>query len=173
MTMPQVSKFLRFMGTEEEHYTLENFLQKAYTIIPKGDFIPTANYIDGIAFDPEETKWEYFLNKSKKIKLNMRSSFQIIEFSSNKTGEEILKAIQFLQDAFKSGSSLNKIAPGKYPDKFIPKATRKYLYIKNNVSGSTNVYHPDKYEIFLYQTIVKEIDKGNILMIFCKKPGER
>jgi hypothetical protein len=48
---------------------------------------------------------------------------------------------------------LSKVAVNKYPDKFIPKKIKKYLYvIKVNDDDTAhesfivNQYHPDKYE---------------------------
>lgn len=134
--------------------------------------------------------------------------FRSIEFCSNKNDDDLMQAISFLKNVFNKEVSLSKVATDKFPDKFIPKNIRKYLYIvKENesvtqpfanttqttaassqnqtladdttktpettgptatvkVTNTTNVYHPDKYEFYLYQAIVKEIDKGNI---FCNE----
>ena len=94
-----------------------------------------------------------------------------------------MRAILFLKDVFDKNLPLNKVTTDKFPDKFIPKNIRKYLRISKNDSTAKsestkqtrinsdkattiNAYHPDKYEFYLYQSIVKEIDKGNI---FCNE----
>jgi hypothetical protein len=119
----------------------------------------------------------------------------------------LIQAISFLRDVFDKEVPLSKIANDKFPNKFIPKNIRKYLYIlkgnetntkpsdaaqtsptSNQMAGTvvtttptvvttatkptstaatiSNAYHLDKYEFYLYQSIVKEIDKGNI---FCNE----
>jgi TnpA family transposase len=148
-----------------------DFWQSAYAILPKAQYLPTADYIAGRSFDFEAAKWKFYINKSKRIKSNLRMLFRSIEFCSGKKNAEIMQAISFLRNIFDKEKSLSKVAVNKYPDKFIPKKIKKYLYvIKVNDDDTAhesfivNQYHPDKYEFYLYQNIVKEIDKGNI---FC------
>jgi len=210
--LPKVSSLLRFMG-EAEQIDHTNFWKSAYNILPKTQYLPTADYIAGQSFDFESAKWEFYVNKAKRIKGNLRMLFRSIEFCSSKKDDDLMRAISFLQDIFDKEVPLSKIATDKFPDKFIPKNSRKYLYIlkgnetntqpsdaaqlvpttsqsqilagtavtttpttvttiitatkpNSTAATTTNTYHPDKYEFYLYQSIVKEIDKGNI---FCNE----
>lgn len=179
--LPKVSQLLRFMGGDAEQIDHTNFWKSAYNILPKTQYLPTADYIVGQSFDFESAKWEFYVSKAKRIKGNLRMLFRSIEFCSSKKDDDLMQAISFLKDIFDKDVPLSRIAADKFPDKFIPKNIRKYLYIskRNDITTepskakiksrkvtSTNIYHPDKYEFYLYQSIVKEIDKGNI---FCNE----
>jgi TnpA family transposase len=187
--LPKVSSLLRFMGGgDAEQIDHTNFWKSAYDILPKTQYLPTADYIAGQSFDFEAAKWEFYVNKAKRIKSNIRMLFRSIEFCGKKNDDDLIQAISFVKDVFNKETALSKIAAEKFPDKFIPKNIRKYLYISNikgtvdpaqsceakqtsptsgtNINTTPNLYHPDKYEFYLYQSIVKEIDKGNI---FCNE----
>jgi hypothetical protein len=185
--LPKVSTLLKFMGGDAEQMEYKSFWQTAYDILPKNQYLPTAEYIVGQTFDFQSAKWEFYVNKAKRIKSNLRMLFRSIEFCSNKNNDGLLEAIYFLKDVFDKGLALSKIPPDKFPDRFIPKKVKKYLYASKssevtsqpyyamkrkapipaqNKTTTSNSYHPDKYEFYLYQSIVKEIDKGNI---FCNE----
>lgn len=181
--LPKVSSLLRFMGEDAEQIDHTNFWKSAYNILPKTQYLPTADYIAGQSFDFESAKWEFYVNKAKRIKGNLRMLFRSIEFCSIKKDDDLMQAISFLKDVFDKDLPLSKVATDKFPDKFIPKNIRKYLHIAKNDSTAKsestkqartnsdkatkiNAYHPDKYEFYLYQSIAKEIDKGNI---FCNE----
>jgi len=184
--LPKVSTLLKFMGGDAEHMEYKSFWQTAYDILPKNQYLPTAEYIVGQTFDFQSAKWEFYVNKAKRIKSNLRMLFRSIEFCSNKNNDCLMEAISFLKDAFDKGLALSRIPLDKFPDKFIQTKAKKYLYAskasEDNSQLSTtkrkmpisaqnktitgNIYHPDKYEFYLYQSIVKEIDKGNI---FCNE----
>ncbi len=181
--LPKVSTLLKFMGCDAEQMEYKSFWQTAYDILPKNQYLPTAEYIVGQTFDFQSAKWEFYVNKAKRIKANLRMLFRSIEFCSIKKDDDLMQAILFLKDVFDKNLPLNKVTTDKFPDKFIPKNIRKYLRISKNDSTAKsestkqtrinsdkattiNAYHPDKYEFYLYQSIVKEIDKGNI---FCNE----
>lgn len=173
--LSKVSALLRFMGGEAEQIDHTNFWTSAYNILPKTQYLPTADYIAGQSFDFESAKWEFYVNKAKRIKGNLRMLFRSIEFCSSNEDDDLMQAIYFLKDAFDKGIPLSKVAIDKFPDKFIPKTIKNYLCIpKENdniikpsgITTTNNLYHPDKYEFYIYQSIVKEIDKGNI---FCNE----
>ncbi|AVP88044.1 Putative transposase [Candidatus Phycorickettsia trachydisci] len=160
--LPKVSKLLRFMGEQDaEKVEHKSFWKTAYGILPKKEYVPTADYIAGKAFDFEAAKWEFYLKHAKRIKANLRVLFKALEFHNNNTKGELIDAISFLKQTFEKGLSLSKIDTELFPDQFIPKHIKKYL---RNPDSQKFVYHPDKYEFYVYQSIVKEIDKGNI---FC------
>lgn len=181
--LPKVSSLLRFMGEDAEQIDHTNFWKSAYNILPKAQYLPTADYIAGQSFDFESAKWEFYVNKAKRIKGSLRMLFRSIEFCSIKKDDDLMQAISFLKDVFDKDLPLSKVATDKFPNKFIPKNIRKYLHISKNDSTAKsestkqtrpnsdkatkiNAYHPDKYEFYLYQSIAKEIDKGNI---FCNE----
>jgi TnpA family transposase len=181
--LPKVSTLLKFMGCDAEQMEYKSFWQTAYDILPKNQYLPTAEYIVGQTFDFQSAKWEFYVNKAKRIKANLRMLFRSIEFCSIKKDDDLMQAILFLKDVFDKDLPLNKVTTDKFPDKFISKNIRKYLRISKNDSTAKsestkqtrinsdkattiNAYHPDKYEFYLYQSIVKEIDKGNI---FCNE----
>lgn len=181
--LPKVSSLLRFMGEGAEQIDHTNFWKSAYNILPKTQYLTTADYIAGQSFDFKSAKWEFYVNKAKRIKGNLRMLFRSIEFCSIKKDDDLMQAISFLKDVFDKDLPLSKVTTNKFPDKFIPKNIRKYLRISKNDSTAKsestkqtrinsdkattiNAYHPDKYEFYLYQSIVKEIDKGNI---FCNE----
>ena len=156
--LPKVSTLLRFMGGDAERIEHTNFWEAAYTILPKTQYLPTADYIAGQAFDFESAKWEFYVNKAKRIKSNLRMLFRSIELRSSKINDDLMQAISFLKAAFDKEVSLSRIAANKFPDKFIPKNIRKYLQIPITNTTSTKastvaVYHPDKYEFYVYQSI--------------------
>ena len=44
------------MGREDtEKMAHDQFYQQAYTILPKAEYMPTANYLDGKSFDHEQS----------------------------------------------------------------------------------------------------------------------
>jgi TnpA family transposase len=167
--LPQVSTLLRFMGNEGDQIEYTNFWKTAYNILPKNQYIPMADYIAGKTFDFEAAKWEFYLLHARRIKANMRMLFKAIKFYSNKK-DGLMEAIAFLKDIFNKDLSLTKVARDKFPDQFIPTSIKKYLQITKEMiapleaTTPTSIYHPDKYEFYVYQSIVKQIDKGNI---FC------
>lgn len=161
--LPQVSTLLRFMGSDGEQIEYTRFWKAVYNILPKNQYLPMADYIAGETFDFEAAKWEFYLHHARRIKGNVRMLFKAIQFYSNKR-DGLMEAITFLKDIFNKDSSLTKVAGDKFPDHFIPASIKKYLQMPKEMATPTSIYHPDKYEFYLYQSIVKEIDKGNI---FC------
>lgn len=139
---------------------ITTFIHHNYDILPKKEYVPTADYIAGKAFDFEAARWDFYLKHAKRIKANLRTLFKEIEFHNNKK-DDLMDAILFLKQTFERSLSLRKIDPSLFPDQFIPKHIKKYL---RNPDSQKFVYHPDKYEFYVYQSIVKEIDKGNL---FC------
>jgi TnpA family transposase len=180
--LPKVTELLRFMGNDAERMEYTSFWNTAHNILPKGQYIPVADYIAGQTFDSETVKWEFYVNNSRRVKGNLRMLFKSIEFHGNKK-DSLMEAISFLKENFSKSIPLGRIAPNQFPDKFIPESIKKYLQVprgipttaetteensatetKNNADAAP--YHPDKYEFYLYQSIVRAIDKG---YIFCNE----
>jgi len=170
------------MGNDAERIEHTSFWKTAHNILPKGQYIPVADYIAGQAFDSEAAKWEFYVNNARRVKSNLRMLFKSIEFHGNKK-DGLMEAIFFLKKTFSRGIPLSRVAPDQFPDKFIPRNIKKYLEIpkqastkaetteENQVTETQNSmtaapYHPDKYEFYLYQSIVRAIDRG---YIFCNE----
>ena len=77
--LPKVSSLLRFMGGDVEQIDHTKFWKAAYNILPKTQYLPTADYIAGQSFDFESAKWEFYVNKAKRIKSTLRMLFRSIE----------------------------------------------------------------------------------------------
>lgn len=170
--LPKVSKLLRYMGTEGKNVDSTIFWNTANIILPQSQYIPTADYIDGTVFDPEEARWKFYSNNSRRIKGYLRTLFVSIEFKSG--NPYLLDAINFLKSSLRSKISLNSLKMKDFPDKFIPASKKKYLQTTKKIAIKTEksksyktvrTYEADKYEFFLYQTIAKAIERGSV---FCE-----
>ena len=56
------------MGEDAEQIDHTNFWRLAYNILSKTQYLLTADYIAGQSFDFESAKWEFYVNKAKRIK---------------------------------------------------------------------------------------------------------
>jgi len=113
--LPKVSTLLKFMGCDAEQMEYKSFWQTAYDILPKNQYLPTAEYIVGQTFDFQSAKWEFYVNKAKRIKANLRMLFRSIEFCSIKKDDDLMQAILFLKDVFDKNLPLNKVTTDKFP----------------------------------------------------------
>lgn len=66
--IPKVSELLRFIGNENIELMAQSaFYKQIYDILPKQEYYPTADYLDGISFDERKVKWDYYSNISNKL----------------------------------------------------------------------------------------------------------
>lgn len=161
--LSKVSNLLRFISKEDtEKMTHEEFYQQAYVILPKVEYMPTANYLDGESFDHEQAKWEFYLHASNRIKKYFRPLIKHLKFGCDTKDAPIMLGIKFLQQEIsKSKVSLSKIPDHKFPKGFIPKNKRKYLKYEINTS-ITKEFDPSKYEVYTYLKLADMIEQGKI-----------
>ncbi len=158
--LPKVSKLLRFIGNENmEAMERSVFYQLIYEILPKQDYYPTADYLDGISFDEKQVKWDYYSSVSNKIKKYYRPMFKHLDFDYEKQDMAIVSAIKFLKEEFNKSKVLLNMNSTALPIGFISKKDRKYLKFEKD---GRITYEPSKYEIYTYFALSKVINKGKV-----------
>ena len=166
--MVLVSKILKLIADSNFSKNIKlysEFQHEAFTILPKDQFIPTADYILGNSFDYEKCRWQYYTEQSLRIKRYLRPLIINIEFTSDTLQSPIIEAIDFLKKTFVKGASLNQIKQKNFPKKFIQKSKLRYL-LQSEDSEKLNV---DRYEFLIYLRLKKFFNTGDI---FCNNSTE-
>ena len=145
---------------------------QAFSILerPKLDFI--ADHIATKArFDETAFQWEHIDKLAHQFKRNLRLILKMVDLAASRADEPLLSATHFLKNAFQQGMSLGQYSPEKFPTRFIPENTKRYLYRQdsqglpsNEVKGQKH-FLVDRYEFLVYRLLRNRLEAGDI---FCQ-----
>ena len=151
--LPKVSQLLGLYIDESivETETFGSVRKKAFQIIQKEKIPLIQQYLSGISFDKVELEWQGYELSTHKIRKNLRPIFSCLNLDG-KIGNSTLKGIDLLS------SKLLKNTDSKIPKCLVPKNIRSYL------STERNEINPDRFEFFIYQKIIEQLESGDL---FC------
>jgi hypothetical protein len=116
------------------------------------DQIATNAKFDEIAF-----QWEHIDKLAGQFKRNLRPIFLMVNFSTMQIHDPLIKAINFLKQAFLKGRPLGQYSSDTLPIRFIPDGMKRYLYEQKNLLV-------DRYEFLVYRLLRNGLEAGDI---FC------
>ena len=143
--------------------------QKAFTILDKEKFPLVSRYLTKAVLDETAYEWQQYVRLSQKFKLHLRHLLLNIPFESQAKADPLLKAVAFLQEAFRKDKSLRDIPQKSFPKECIPEKWKKYLYEIKTIPwyGKTKkrrVLNADKYEFLVYKLLKQGLDAGDIFI---------
>lgn len=147
----------RFFDDEKisDKETFGSIRKHARKYVKKGQFNMVADYLMGLLFNFQETRWNEIAKLKHKITTNIRPIFCALKFSSDSIQEPLLKAITFLKNYFTSTTQERKILVNQAPLKWLPKHWKQHLVKDNEVDMA-------KFEFMVYQLIAEQIETGHV-----------
>ena len=132
---------------------------KAFNILPSKRINQLANFLEKSDVDFEDLRLQEYDKKFHTMRTNLRHIFKSLNFTTNskKSSDNVLEAVEFLQDYLRNNSR-KMINP---PTGFIPKNLYKYLYEKVN---GKKILIESRYEIFVYKKLRKKIGNTDIFI---------
>ncbi|MCD4811209.1 hypothetical protein K8R14_01175 [bacterium] len=93
------------------------------------------------SFDETEYEWDHYKKISLSFKKNLRPAFLNIDVESQTKNDNLMRAVEFLKSALHQNKSLSQFKLDDFPQKFIPKKLKKYLYETERtvVNGKTRI----------------------------------
>jgi TnpA family transposase len=130
---------------------------KAFAIVPKEQFSLLINHFRGKEMDEDKFTWEHYSVLSKRITRNIRPLARTIDFESEDPQDPLIKALDFLKEAFTKGTPLTKIKSEDFPTDFIPLPLKPYLYEKKKLNVP-------QYEFLVYDQLEQQLNSGKIFI---------
>ena len=98
---------------------------------------------------------------SSQFKLHLRPLLMNIDFFDVAETSDLSKAVSFLRTIFKREQVLSNINAKRFPIDFIPEKLLRYFYQIDKKSKKKQI-RVNRYEFFVYQSLAKAIDAGDI-----------
>jgi hypothetical protein len=136
----------------------------AFGILPRPQLDFVATHIATTAHcDETAFHWEYLDTLAPQFKLQLRPIVLAVEFAASSGHSALLEAVQFLQAAVRKGRPLSHIPSALFPLRFVPDASRRYLYGRDS-QGQRQLL-PNRYEFLVYRLLRNGLEAGDI---FCR-----
>lgn len=107
-------------------------------------------------------QWDYLDERCVEFKRRLRPIVRTITFEALSDELPLLKAVAFLQTAFREGTILRHLPAEKFPLGFVPEHMRRYLY-KAGDDGKKRL-DADRYEFLVYRLLRHALIAGDL---FC------
>ena len=149
--------------------TLENSVafgeirDKAFKILPRSAVQVIAEKLSKKTQSKQEIKWKERDKISMSYKRHIRPLFMQIDFSSIAEENHLLIAIDWIKLVFSKNKSLSKEPDSLFPRDFISKRVEPYI-INQDSQGNIISVNSNRYEILIYQQIVKQITTSYLYM---------
>jgi TnpA family transposase len=149
----------RFFDDEKisDNESFGSIRKRARKYVKKGKFNQVADYLMGLLFDFQKTKWDEIAKLKKEITSNIRPIFKVLEFTANQNQKGLIESVEFLKNYFQSPSPDRKALIKNAPIKCIPKNWIAHL-MKDNVVDMA------KYEFMIYQLVFEQIETGHVYL---------
>lgn len=134
--------------------------QKAFSVLSKEDIRTLANKMLNKKNQREGKQWKERDKTAVRYRHNLRPLFMSIEFDSRLKENPLLKAIHWMQGVFLRKQTLTKQKIDDIPIDFMSKRIKKHIQTKNDLGE--DVYLMNRYEITVYQQLIKQIETGAI-----------
>jgi TnpA family transposase len=108
-------------------------------------------------FDETAFQWEYIDKLAGQFKRNLRSILIMVDFETPLVHDPLIKAINFLKQAFFKGKPLGQYSSNTLPARFIPDSMKDYIYEQKTLLV-------DRYEFLVYRLLRNRLEAGDI---FC------
>jgi hypothetical protein len=136
----------------------------AFGILPRPQLDFVATHIATTAHcDETAFHWEHLDTLAPQFKLQLRPIVLAVEFAASSGHSALLEAVQFLQAAVRKGRPLSHIPSALFPLRFVPDASRRYLYGRDS-QGQRQLL-PNRYEFLVYRLLRNGLEAGDI---FCR-----
>jgi hypothetical protein len=137
----------------------------AFAILPRSQLDCVATQIATTPhFDETAFQWEHLDTLAPQFKLQVRPIVGAVEFAASSDHSALLEAVQFLQTAVRTGRSLSLVPSARFPVRFVPDASRRYLY-GQDPQGRRQLL-PNRYEFLVYRLLRNGLEAGDI---FCRE----
>lgn len=149
--LQKTGKIIKFFVDEsiDDQTPFKEIKQRAFKIIDEEEIKEVVLYLVGKKINPIYYEWSYIEQVSRKIALNIRPLFMVIEFKSTLKNDPIIEAAKRLKDIYQSEKSL--VFPlHECFNKIIPKNVKPWIT------------HPSHCEFFIYEQLKKGLDAGDI-----------
>lgn len=140
--------------------------QKAFALLEAERFAVMADYLRDKAFDKAAFQWACITTLARAFKLNLRHLFCELVFAGRVEDAPLLQAVTFLQDVLRTGKSLRQMNLASFPQSFIPKSLRCYLFteLKSDDGSASQRLEVDRYEFLVYQQLRNALEAGNLFV---------
>jgi TnpA family transposase len=143
--------------------SFEEVRRKAFAMLDAARLDAVAEYLATKArFDEKAFEWQYLDKAAQRIKVNLRPILQGVEFIATAADDPLIEAVQFLEEASRSGKALTAYKEQDIPMRWVPEKMKRYLYQKD---GGLRKLLADRYEFLLYRQLRNGVEAGDI---FCR-----
>lgn len=137
---------------------------KAFSILAPHKIAFVADHLTkAVTFDETAFQWEHIDDLAHQFKRHLRPILQRVEWAASAAQAPLIKAVQFLKDAFAKGRPLSQYPAWTLPLRFIPDTAKRYLYTPG-VGGPRQLL-ADRYEFLVYRLLRYGLEAGDV---FCR-----
>jgi TnpA family transposase len=131
----------------------------AFALLERRQLVDIADQIATNAkFDETVFQWEHIDKLAGQFKRNLRPILLMVNFATPLIHDPLIKAINFLKQAFLKGRPLGQYSFDTLPTRFIPAGMKRYLYEQKTLLV-------DRYEFLVYRLLRNGLEAGDI---FCR-----
>ena len=144
--------------------TFEEVRVKAFELLERDKLDSTADHLVANAkFDETAFQWEHLDDLAQQFKLHLRPILVTVDWVASAGDTPLMDAVGFLKDTFAKGRSLGQASIKAFPTRFIPRASKRYLYASETQGPGRLI--PDRYEFLGYRLLRDNLEAGDI---FCR-----
>ena len=133
---------------------------KAFSILPKETIRSVAERLMKKQKQSQHLQWQKCDHLARRSKLHLRHLFIKIDFETKLANNPLLKVVIWMKEIFANNKILSNQPLKDFPQDFIPKRTKPYILTTDkNKKPKINT---DRYELFVYNQILKQINAGTI-----------
>jgi hypothetical protein len=149
--LSQASKLVRFFVDDsiDDQLPFREIKQRVFEIVDEEHIQQVVNYLSGEKLNRQYYEWAYIQKNSRKIALNIRPLFLVIEFKSTLENDPLIDIVGSLKTNLQSGKPLSALLEAQLTP-LIPSNLRSLLT------------HPSHYEFFVYQKLKNGLEAGDI-----------
>lgn len=137
---------------------------KAFAILERQELDFIADHITKNArFDEKAFQWEHVDGLASQFKRHLRPILLTVDLAASPGHAPLIEVVRFLKDVFRNGRPLSQYHAEALPVRFIPDATKRYLYARD-ANGRRQLL-PDRYEFLIYRLLRNGLEAGDI---FCR-----
>jgi TnpA family transposase len=141
----------------------EEVRRKAFALLPAAKLDAVADYLATKArFDEKAFEWRQLDKAAQRFKINLRPILQGIDFATTEPDDPLIEAMQFLEEACRSGKPLTAYREQDIPLQWVTSKMKRYLYDKD---ARPHKLLADRYEFLLYRQLRNGVEAGDI---FCR-----
>ena len=147
----QAGKLVQFFVDDsiDDQLPFREIKQRVFKIIDEEHIQQVVDYLSGEKLNRKYYEWAYIQKNSRKIALNIRPLFLIIEFKSTLENDPLIDIVESLKVSYQSGKPLSASLE-----------TQLTPLIPSNLKPLLT--QPSHYEFFVYQQLKNGLEAGDI-----------